>query len=229
MTDTAKRTFTGFINETLTFFRDVHANNSKAWFEDHRDDYNRYVMTPFKQLVTDLAPTMLKIDPFMEVRPAVNKTISKIHRDTRFSNDKTLFKQNMWLTFKRPSEDWKVAPAFYFELFPDWYRYGMGYYSATRADMNRLREAIDNFPGEFLNVTAFLRETEFFTLHGDEYKRPIPSDHPDEIQTWYQRKSFYVSCDKQIEEVVFSAALVDELAERFLMMSSLYQYLMDLQ
>jgi hypothetical protein len=54
---------------------------------------------------------MLSIDPYFDVHPAINRTISKIYRDTRFSNDKSPFKTTMWITFKRPEKNWKDAPA----------------------------------------------------------------------------------------------------------------------
>jgi len=131
MSPASARYFQGFSPKTLTFLQEVHRNNSKTWFEQNRDTYVRYVLDPLQALVTDLSEGMLSIDPLLETRPAVNKTISRIHRDTRFSKDKSLYRDCMWITFKRPSKEWKDAPAFFFELKPDGYRFGMGYYSPS--------------------------------------------------------------------------------------------------
>jgi uncharacterized protein (DUF2461 family) len=37
-------TFNGYPLETLTFFTELAANNSKSWLEVHRNDYEAYVM-----------------------------------------------------------------------------------------------------------------------------------------------------------------------------------------
>ena len=142
--------FNGFSKNTLDFLNNVCKKNSKYWFEANKCNYQKYLLEPLQNLVTALGEKMLTIDPYFEIRPLVNKTISRIYRDTRFSKEKSLFKNRMWVTFKRPSKEWKNAPAYFFELSTDSYRYGMGYYSASRNTMDILREAIDENPSVFL-------------------------------------------------------------------------------
>ncbi len=108
---------------------------------------------------------MLTIDPSFGIRPAVDKTISRIYRDTRFSKDKSLFKSTMWLTFKRPRKDWKDAPAYFLEISPDSYRYGMGYYSVSSDTMYKFREMIDKKPKESV-------------LNSDEIKKGLRAEEP---------------------------------------------------
>jgi len=223
-----QKQFTGFSQQTLVFLRTVREKNSKAWFKANKYIYHEHLLHPLQNLVSELGEAMLDIDPAFETRPAIDKTISRIYRDTRFSKDKSLFKNNMWITFKRPSKDWKDAPCYYFEIFPNWYRYGMGYYSASKATMVRFREAIDENLGEFLDVISFFKNQNLFQLEGEKYKRLIENDHPPEIDEWYQWKSFYLVCNREIDEVLFSPKLVDELILGFMMLKPLYQYLMNL-
>lgn len=217
--------FKGFSPYTLVFLQNIRKENSRNWFEENKHIYRKSLLEPLQDLVEDLGETMLSIDPSFEVRPLVNKTISRIYRDTRFSRDKSLFKSNMWITFKRPIKEWKDAPAYFFEISPDYYRYGMGYYSASRDTMDRLREWIDEDPFKFLQAVSFYKGQDIFLLKGEKYKRSIGSDHPAEIQDWYQRKSFYLSSNREIDETLFSSTLVDELIRGFTMLKSFYQYL----
>ena len=229
MMNISQRKFNGFSQQTLDFFVNIVINNNKPWLEENKHIYDEHVLNPFRNLVSDLGEMMLEIDPLFEIRPAVNKTISRIYRDVRFSKDKSLFRGNMWITFKRPSKDWKQAPAYFFELFPDWYRYGVGFYQATRDTMDKFREAIDVHPDKFREVISFYKPDNIYTLHADKYKRFIKNDHPEEFQDWYQSKSFYLSSDhKQIENIIFSPDLVDDLFAAFTMVKPLYQYLMDI-
>lgn len=225
MTGKSIRSFSGFSAESIEFLKNVSEKNSKRWFEENRSIYEEYLLEPFRHLVMDLGCAMLGIDPLFEMRPLINKTISKIYRDTRFSRDKSLFKRAMWLTFKRPSEDWKDAPSYFFELMVDSYRFGLGFYSASRITMDILRKSIDKKPEHFLEAISFCRNKSIFELKGDKYKRPIKCSHSELIQDWYQRKSFYVVCARNIDKVLFSPALVKDLSKGFADLAPLYNYL----
>lgn len=146
--------FRGFSRASIAFLRELKANNNKQWFESHKGDYHALLLTPLKELVAALGDFMLSIDPNLEVTPSVNKTIARIHRDTRFSRDKSPFKTSLWITFKRPQKDWQDAPAYFFEISPASYRFGMGFYQATPNTMAKLRELIDKDPKQFKKVIS---------------------------------------------------------------------------
>ena len=219
--------FKGFSKETLNFLRQNHTHNSRPWFDQHKDSYRQHVLLPFQSLVCDLTKTMLDIDPWFEIRPAVDKTISRIYRDTRFSKDKTLYRDNIWLTFKRPSAT-QDSPAYFFEIFPTWYRYGMGYYNAPAVTMQKFRSVIDADPKKFLKVISFYQREKFYKLQGERYKRQKQSAYPPEISEWYECKSFYLACNKKVDRVLLSAQLLKELRIRFSVLKPLYLFLIHL-
>lgn len=216
--------FKGFSNATIEFLTDLKNNNNKLWFESHRKSYEKYLLSPMRALVTDLSSFMLTIDPYFITAPAVNKTISRIYRDTRFSKDKSLYRPNMWVIFKRRSENWLDDPGYFFEIFPHYYRYGMGFYQATKKTMDCIREAIDSKPKEFLKTIDFLKSG-IFELKGESYKRKIESSLPPEIQEWYRKKSFYLVCNRNLDETLFSEKLIDEMISGFSMTVSLYRFI----
>ncbi len=222
---TKERAFQGFSKETITFLRGIRDNNNKPWFEAHRSDYDNHVIADLKDLVVDLGAAMKKIDPAFDVTPAINKTVSRIYRDTRFSKDKSPYKSAMWISFKRSKKEWQSAPAYYFEIAPDTYRYGMGFYAASSSVMKDFREMIDNDPKAFKKAVAFFAKQDRYTLEGDMYKRIFDDSKPPEIQEWYQRKSFYLMCQRKHDDRLFSAELVDELIAGFKMTKPLYDYL----
>lgn len=222
--------FPGFSKQSLEFLQQVKANNSKAWFDDHRSDYEKVLLTPFRQLVSDLAPMMLSVDPNFEVRPAVNKTISRIFRDTRFSRDKSLFRDAMWFTFKRPRKDWATSiPGYYFELTPRMVRYGMGFYSAASKIMAAFRQKTDAGPNAFKKAISFMKTDDRYNLEGERYKRFIPSEHPEEVDAWYQMKTFYLACNRRPDELLFSKTLFDKLRKGFLLTAPLYRFLIEIK
>jgi uncharacterized protein (TIGR02453 family) len=226
MTEEEERNFNGFSPKTLKFLRGLKANNNKAWFQSHREDYDAYVLGPLRNLVVDLGDFMLDIDPRFEIMPAVNKTISRIYRDTRFSKDKSPFRSTVWITFKNQNKNWTTCVCgYFFEVSVDSYRYGMGFYDAAPAIMSRFREMIDENPKEFMKAISFFANQRTFVLEGEKYKRIINKGKPEKIQHWYQRKSMYLVCNRKIDDALFSGKLVDDLIFGFNMIAPLYHYL----
>ena len=217
--------FKGFSPKTLKFLRGLKANNNKAWFQAHRADYEEYVLQPLRNLVMDLGEFMLTIDPYLEIAPAVNKTISRIYRDTRFSKDKSPFRSTVWFTFKNQSKDWMThVCGYFFELSPNSYRYGMGFYNAAPAIMSRFRQMIDENPLEFAKAISFFDKQKTFVLEGDKYKRIIDKTKPEKIQNWYQRKNMYLVCNRKIDDALFSNKLIDKLIYGFGLVAPFYHW-----
>jgi len=217
--------FKGFSRETLDFLIDLGKNNNRTWFKENKNKYKKYVLEPLQNLVMDLSGFMLTIDPLFETRPLIDKTISRIYRDIRFSRNKTPYRNNVWITFKRLSKDWKESPVYFFEFSPDTYHYGMGFYSASKTFMDSFRKRVDEYPDEFLKVTSFYRNSGIFELKGDKYKRTLNKTKPAEILEWYQRKSFYLVSDNKISNEFFSSSIIDKLIYGFQLIAPLYQYL----
>jgi uncharacterized protein (TIGR02453 family) len=222
------RRFAGFSRKAFGLLRDIRAHNSKAWFEAHRSQYEQELLQPLRDLVTDLADFMLGIDLSFEVTPAVGKTLSRIHRDARFSKDKSLYRDCMWVIFKRAGKDWANWSAGYFlEVNPTWYRYGLGFYDAAPDVMAEFRRRIDDDPKAFLRAVEWFPSQKVFVLEGETYKRSKGADKPEAIRTWYDHKSFYLSCNRKIDKAILSPQLVDDLMHGFGMAAPLYHYLLD--
>ena len=218
--------FAGFSRRTFTFLRDLGRHNDKAWFESHRAEYEEQVLQPLRDLVDAVADFMLGIDLSFEVAPAVGKTISRIYRDTRFSKDKSPFRNCMWLTFKRSGPEWsRYIPGYFLEINPTWYRYGLGFYDAAPDLMARFRRQIDDDPEAFIKAVGWFTRQKVFTLEGERYKRPLGPDRPEPIRTWYQYKSFYLSCNRPIDEAILSPEFADQLKKHFGSAAPLYRYI----
>src|SRR6185369_117188 len=190
-----------------------------------RDEYEEYLLKPLKNLVSDLSGPMLALDPELVTVPAVDRTISRIYRDIRFSRNKSPYKTCLWITFKRRSPDWKAAPCFFFEISADGYRYGMGFYSATRETMDNLRRFIEAKPAEFKKAVAFLAKQDTFTLEGECYKRPLNPALPVDLQEWHQRKNVYLICNRLADGRLFTHGICDDLQEGFGMLKPVYELL----
>lgn len=218
-------TFSGFTPETFKFLLGLEFNNSKPWFEEHKPDYLKYVVEPFKLLVKDLSGHMLTIDPGFETRAEISKTISRIYRDVRFSKDKTPYKSSVWITFKRVGRDSVFDPCFFFEITPHLYRYGMGFYTTSKQAMDRLRALIDDNDSEFIKADKAYRKQNVFVMEGDRYKKLYNGEKPEELLEWYQRKNIYFMCTKKPEEKLYTRQIADDLRHDFGLILPLYKFL----
>jgi len=224
-----ERSFEGFSDETIDFLKNLKENNNKSWFEENKEKYIHHLLTPMEYLVMDLSSFILSIDPLLEVTPSSGYTISKIYRDTRFSKDKSPYKIRMWITFKRRSKEWSSNPAFFFELSPDSYRYGMGFFQANPTTMKIFRENIDTSLDKFKNAISFYSKQDVFVVEGDKYKRILDKEKTEDINEWYQRKNLYLVCNKEIDNLLFSKELVDKLIADFSLIKDFYTYLNQLK
>lgn len=217
----------GFSENTIIYLNNLNYNNNKTWFEAHRVDYENYLLNPFKGLLEDLKPYMLQIDSCFDLR--FNKCISRIHRDIRFSKDKSPYRSNMWLSFKREYKDWKQEPCYYFELFPNGYRFGMGFYNMPKEIMEKIRKLIEEEAEEFTDLHFFLEKQDLFRLEGESYKRSLNNDIDEKYRAWYQKKEIYFVCDKGLNDTLLGGDLTQELINGFKLLQPVYEFLLSLR
>lgn len=117
--------FKHFPKETIAFYNDLVKNNNKDWFENNRQRYNDFVITPAKDFINELGPRLESIAPGLLYEPKINKSIYKIHRDARFHKGQAPFKTNLGLLFYAdPSR--MSSSCFYFMIEPPFYSFSVG-------------------------------------------------------------------------------------------------------
>jgi uncharacterized protein (TIGR02453 family) len=91
--------FPGFPPEALQFFRSLARNNNRDWFQPRKATFDEKVKEPMRALVEALNDGMKGFAPEYATDPA--KAIYRIYRDTRFSKDKTPYKDHIAASFFR--------------------------------------------------------------------------------------------------------------------------------
>lgn len=134
--------FSGFPEATFRFLKGLTADNSKAWFAAHRDDYEQGYVAPAKALVAALGPPLRKISPTVQYEPKVNGSLFRINRDVRFSKDKSPYKNHLDLWFWHGAHRGWSAPGFFFRLFADRVIVGGGMHQFEKPLLDRYRQAV---------------------------------------------------------------------------------------
>ena len=145
---------------------------------------------------------------------ALNLHVSRIYRDARRLHGKGPYKDHLWLSLRQESEEWTSRPVFYFEISPEQWSYGMGFYSARAQVMERFRRETAADPRPMEDLARLLQRQDTFQLEGEEYARPKAA--PSELLApWMSRKSLSLCCDRPYDDTVFSPALAETVAQGF--------------
>lgn len=214
--------FQGFSDETFEFLMALSFNNNREFFHANHDWYVSGLRRPALELAAALGESVRALSPELETRP--EKVVSRINRDLRFTNDKTPYRDYIWLAFRRPREDRKTTIGAYFDLSCSGASYGIGFYQENRPMMNGLRRRLRNDPQELLSLLSGIEGR--FTPHVDHFKRlPVPEGIPQELTDWYRAKSFYIEKDIKDFTLIKSPVLAEEIANGYTELVSLFKYM----
>lgn len=202
--------FQGFTPESVEFLWGIRFNNERPWFEAHKQQYIDLLQEPLRQLAVEVQQEVSRRHP----KQQFNLHISRIYRDARRLHGRGPYKDHMWIVLHRPAQDTNgsTAPAFYFEIAPEYYSIGMGYYSATPLTMAKLRARIDRDPKPMEKLARRLKRQEEYVLEGETYRRP-KGEKGALLNPWYNRRNIAIAWDRPCEGSLFQAGLAQEIAD----------------
>ena len=121
-----------FTRETFQFFKDLGRHNHKEWMDANRDRYQAALVQPFRRMLEELAPAVLKLDSRFDTTGRTGTNFSRINRDIRFAKDKTLYKTNMYVKFSVPPPIKRETGQLYVGLSRDTVTAGFRIYSGGK-------------------------------------------------------------------------------------------------
>ena len=153
--------FAGWPVEAIEFYEGLEADNSKAYWQTHKEVYERAVKAPMEHLLAELS------DEFGEGR------IFRPHRDVRFSADKSPYKTTCAAT---------VGDG-YVSLSAEELMMASGLYMPDPDELQRYRTAVEDEAsgGELATIVAALRSAGYQIMAHDVLKtapRGFPREHP---------------------------------------------------
>ena len=215
--------FTGFTSDTIDFMWNLRLNNNRAWFEENKENFRQVFQNPMKALAGDVFE---RITAEYSNHGFIHK-VSRIYRDARRVRDGEPYRCNLWFTIEKPNDEWTSSPGFWFELSPENWSYGLGFYQASPTTMAKLRARIDRDPKKFEKLIAPLEKQDEFILEGDEYKRKKEAPSA-KTALWYNRKSFSLVHQQQNGKELFSPELADRIVSGYKALMPFYDYFVTL-
>ncbi|SFP20953.1 TIGR02453 family protein [Oscillibacter sp. PC13] len=216
--------FTGFTEETVDFMWGIRFNNERTWFEANKQIY----LTQFYQPMRELGDEIYEF--LSDKRPdcGLIRKVTRIYRDARRLHGRGPYKESLWFSVEQPSEQWTAHPTFWFELMPEGWTYGMGYYMPKPLTMAKLRARIDRAPKIMETLTRKLNNQQEFVLEAEEYKKPRAAAPSKMLEPWYRMKSFSVCHSDKLTEELFCRDIVGHLKQGYEFLLPYYDYFVTL-
>jgi uncharacterized protein (TIGR02453 family) len=174
---------TYFSEASFKFLRALARHNEREWFHAHKADYESHVRGPFLRLLTDLQPALREVSEHYRAEPKGNGgSLFRIHRDTRFANDKSPYKNWQGARLFHARSKQVEAPAFYLHLQPGNCFVAAGVWHPEPETLRRIRHFIVDNPGSWkaaAHGTAFRKR---FDLDDDEMLVRMPRGFPADFE-----------------------------------------------
>ena len=170
-----------FDERTFSFLSELARNNRRDWFQRHKNRYEAFVLAPALSFIEAMAPKLRTISiHFDATSKRTGGSLMRIHRDTRFSRDKTPYKTNIGIQFRHERGRDVHAPGFYVHIEPGGCFLGAGLWRPDSGALRAIRNEIVDRPKAWRGASRGKRFSDHFALAGDSLKRPppgFPADH----------------------------------------------------
>lgn len=212
--------FNGFTDATIDFMWNLRFNNERPWFNAHKEEFLEVLDRPMKALAAEVLERLQAQFP----ERTWYLHVSRIYRDARRLYGHGPYKDHLWFTMRCDASRGAEVPAFFFELSPENYGFGMGFYWASADMMERYRRAILGNPRALEPLAERLNAQDTFALGGKDYARP-KGDVGELLNPWFNKRVLDLSCMRGHDDLLFSPALVDALVRGFAFLVPYYDYL----
>lgn len=171
-------TFAGFSRDAIDFMAELALNNDRAWFQPRKAEFERLVREPFEALVAALAERFERRGIPLTADPA--RSVTRIYRDTRFSRDKSPYKDHVYASFGFADGGAVRYSGGYFNFQPGNMYVGGGMWMPGKEVVEAFRRRIVDDPD---GVRAALEDPGFLAAfgpvkpYGDALKR-VPHGYP---------------------------------------------------
>lgn len=200
-------------------------NDSKSFYEEHKEELKQGATVPMRQIMLDLADMMTQIDEKMYTDPIY--TVSRIRRDTRRTKNKMMYRENLWIMFRRNKKIYPNAPFFWFEFRPDSYNYGIGFFVQRPAQFDELRKLILKHPKKWLNAVEAAEKAGMSFGSYNVYKNDRVPDAPEKLKKYLNAKDMSFMYTGFDMGRISSPYLIDELKEAFSAAEPMYRFMIE--
>lgn len=215
--------YSGIRSDSLWLLAQNRFENNKLFYDEHKELIKSGVTVPMRQIAGELSPMMYEIDEMMNLDPV--KMVSRIRRDTRFTKDKHLYRDNIWTMFMRPKRQWQFHPCMWFEVSQDGISYGVGNYETTPAMMEIYRQHLIKYEDEFVDAVKSARSIGA-SFSADGYKKGKEGNPSPAVLPYYNVKRMcFIKCRNDFK-IIETDEIIRELEKEYKAFAPMYKFLL---
>jgi uncharacterized protein (TIGR02453 family) len=219
-----KSPFPGFPSEGIEFFGKLMRNNRREWFQPRKEIFETQLKQPMRELVEALNGALKSFAPEYVTDP--EKAVYRIYRDTRFSSDKTPYKDHVAASFYRRGTCGHGSGGFYVAVSHKEVAVGGGVYMPDTAMLAAIRARIAGRHEELRKILRAKAVRDLVgEMQGDQLTR-VPkgfaADHPAADLLRFKRFILYTT---MAPELATSPDLYGEVVKRFRAMTPFLNFL----
>lgn len=159
-----------------SFIEGLTANNNRDWFNAHREQYLQ-----MNQNLSELAELLIALVAEIDssaARLSVHDVTYRIYRDTRFSLDKTPYKDHVGIFINPPRGKKSLRNGYYFHLQPGESLIAAGNMPGPTALANAIRKEIYCNVDEYLGIINDPDFKKYFPTVGSDLLVKAPAGFP---------------------------------------------------
>ena len=218
--------FDGFPEETVAFLAGLAMHNDRVWFTAHKSDYKTHVEAPAKAFLESMSGILSDL-----VGQELGGKVFRIHRDVRFSKDKTPYNTHVRMAFF-PNVVSKgscgLKPSFFFSLEPDKVIAGAGSMDFPNEVLEAYRAAVDaeKTGASLATLLKKYPEKDGFRMDDPALKRVPKGFDPEHPRaSLLRRKSLAIWHEEALPDVLHTKKAVNHLLGRYKKLKPLYDWL----
>ncbi|MBO9732489.1 MAG: DUF2461 domain-containing protein [Chitinophaga sp.] len=206
---------------SFDFLNQLKQHNNREWFNEHKARFQEE-----QQQVEIFAEGLLEqlsAHDLIET-PSGKKSLYRIYRDIRFSNDKTPYKTHWSGSFKRATKSRRGG--YYFHIEPGNSFIGGGFWGPSPADLKLIRDdiAFDAAPlRKIINSKTFINT--FESLKGEQLKSAPKGFEADHEAIDLLRYKQFLLIRPFSDKAVLSETFLKEASDTFRHMRPLFDYM----
>ena len=205
----------------IAFLKTLKSNNNRDWFNAHKERFLEE-----QEAVAVFADALLLTLNQHDVieTPSGKKSLHRIYRDTRFSNDKTPYKANWSGYFGRAGKQRRGG--YYFHLESGNSYIAGGFWAPNPADLKRIRDdiAFDAAPlRKIIRQKSFV--SSFGSLKGEQLKTTPKGFDANDAAIDLLRYKQYLLIRKFADKEVTSSSFLQEAASTYKNMRPFFDYM----
>lgn len=160
------------MKEILQFLKELRENNNREWFNQNKDRYKE-VRRKVENLASELITGLSAIEP-EAAKMMPSDCLYRIYRDTRFSNDKTPYKQHIGIYINPFGGKKSQLCGYYLHIEPGNSFVGGGLWCPPTQILKAVRQSIYDNIEEYLEIIENPEFKAFYPVVGEDFLKTAP-------------------------------------------------------